>query len=192
MNKNYCVDCKKEIGKGYKRCHSCAAKYFQSTPEFKNKLISRSTGKNNPNYKHDKTNNNKCSYCGTKIRFRSKVCRKCYYEYRNYTNKTRSKMSLSHGGTGKPYELFEYGNEFDNSLKEQVRMRDKYTCRECGCSQVENSRQLDCHHIDYDKKNNNINNLISLCRSCHMKTNYNIKYWKEYLKEKMYGIFQRG
>jgi 5-methylcytosine-specific restriction endonuclease McrA len=39
------------------------------------------------------------------------------------------------------------------------------------------------HHIDYDKKNIKIENLISLCQSCHMKTNYNRKYWRKILKD---------
>ena len=76
----------------------------------------------------------------------------------------------------------EYGAGFDDILKEQVRFRDHYKCQKCGCSQLENGRQLDCHHIDYNKKNHNINNLISLCISCHMKTNYNRDFWKDYFK----------
>jgi len=81
----------------------------------------------------------------------------------------------------------EYGTEFDSALKEQVRMRDVYKCRECGCPQIENGRHLDVHHIDYNKKNNNINNLITLCKSCHPKTNFNRKYWKQILKNKLEG-----
>ena len=48
-------------------------------------------------------------------------------------------------------------------------------------------RCLDIHHIDYDKKNNDINNLIALCRSCHCKTNGEREYWTDYLKEFMNG-----
>jgi len=29
------------------------------------------------------------------------------------------------------------------------------------------------HHIDEDKKNNNINNLVFVCRSCHAKIHNN-------------------
>ena len=83
----------------------------------------------------------------------------------------KSKLSLAHGGTGTPRELTEYGSEFDDNLKEQVRFRDKYLCRKCGCSQLENGKQLDVHHIDYDKMHNLLNNLISLCMSCHRATN---------------------
>jgi len=89
-------------------------------------------------------------------------------------------LSLSSGGTGIPYENTEYGAEFDSALKEKIRFKDKYKCKICGCTQVENSRQLDIHHIDYDKKNNSLMNLIALCISCHMKTNYNRKYWRQY------------
>ena len=89
---------------------------------------------------------------------------------------------------GKSFE--EYGKEFDGSLKEQVRFRDKYKCQLCGCSQLENGRQLDCHHKDYNKRNNNINNLISLCVSCHLKTNGNRNYWIEFFnKRDKTGVF---
>ena len=94
---------------------------------------------------------------------------------------TRSRISLARGGTGIPYENTEYGVEFDSSLKEQVRFRDNYKCQICGCSQLENGKQLDVHHIDYDKKNCKISNLISLCVSCHRKTNARREYWKNYL-----------
>lgn len=75
----------------------------------------------------------------------------------------------------------EYGAEFDSSLKEQIRFRDKYKCQICGCTQLENGKQLDVHHVDYNKKNNNSNNLVALCHKCHMKTNYKRKYWKQAL-----------
>lgn len=97
--------------------------------------------------------------------------------------KTKRKKSLALGGTGISGELSEYGPEFDSALKEQVRFRDGYKCQECGCTQIENDRGLDIHHIDYNKKNNKSNNLISLCRSCHMKTNIKRAYWtKQYQK----------
>lgn len=99
------------------------------------------------------------------------------------TEKTKRKMSLIRGGTGISYENSEYGSEFDSSLKEKVRFRNSYKCQFCGCSQIENGRQLDCHHIDYNKKNNNTSNLISLCRSCHIKTNYKREYWKNFLEK---------
>jgi len=96
------------------------------------------------------------------------------------TEETRRKISLSKGGTGIPYEYTEYGSEFDSDLKEQVRLRDRYKCRICGCSQLENGQQLDCHHIDYNKKNTTLKNLVALCVSCHRKTNSNRQHWLSY------------
>ena len=102
------------------------------------------------------------------------------------SKEARSKMSLVNGGTGVPYENSEYGAEFDDCLKEKVRFRDKYKCRLCSCPQLENRRQLDVHHIDYNKRSSNIKNLVSLCISCHLKTNHNRKYWNKYFKERLY------
>jgi hypothetical protein len=41
---------------------------------------------------------------------------------------------------------------------------------------------LHIHHIDYDKKNCNPDNLIALCHSCHMQTNHHREFWKNYFK----------
>ena len=77
---------------------------------------------------------------------------------KQHTKESKKQMSLSHGGTGITGELSEYGAEFDNTKREQVRFRDHYKCRMCGGSQIENEKQLDIHHKDYDKKNNKWNN----------------------------------
>jgi hypothetical protein len=70
-----------------------------------------------------------------------------------------------------------YGREFNNKLKQTVRNICNNTCQLCGISQIENKKLLDVHHIDYNKKNNTLPNLIALCHTCHMKTNKNRKYW---------------
>jgi hypothetical protein len=38
--------------------------------------------------------------------------------------------------------------------------------------------KLHVHRVDYNKKNCETSNLISLCNSCHMRTNFNRKEWK--------------
>jgi hypothetical protein len=40
----------------------------------------------------------------------------------------------------------------------------KDTCESCGAT-----KNLDIHHIDNNWRNNNIDNLMCVCRSCHMK-----------------------
>lgn len=76
-------------------------------------------------------------------------------------------------------------NGWNKTFKEQIRYRDGYKCQICGCPEVECERKLSVHHIDYNKDNLNPNNLISLCHSCHQKTNGNRDYWKRYFKNLM-------
>lgn len=160
LKKYYCIDCIKEIGYfshyyGNHRCKSCSRK-----------------GKLHILYNKHRSNITK-----RKISLAKKGTKP--------TEETRRRQSISRGGTGIPYENSEYGAEFDDSLKEKIRFRDGYKCKLCGCSQLENGKQLDVHHINYDKRNNKLNNLISLCRKCHMKTNYTRKNWVEKCKMKI-------
>lgn len=103
-----------------------------------------------------------------------------------HSEETKQKMSLSHKGEksslwkgGISFEP--YGLEFNEDLREVIRNRDRRKCQICEKTELENDKKLDCHHIDYNKQNNNPNNLISLCRNCHQKTNFNREYWIKYL-----------
>jgi hypothetical protein len=106
------------------------------------------------------------------------------------TEETKIKISLSNKGKllGKLHWNWQggpkdYGITFNLYLKEYIRYRDNYQCKICGILQSDCKNRLSCHHIDYDKKNCDPTNLISLCSSCHMKTNFNREYWKVYFKE---------
>lgn len=83
---------------------------------------------------------------------------------------------------GKSYEI--YSADWTQTLKQSIRERDHYQCQICGKNQGDES--LSIHHIDYNKQNCDPNNLISLCRICHSKTNHKRDYWIEYFKQ--YGI----
>lgn len=76
-----------------------------------------------------------------------------------------------------------YSFDFTQKLKDEIRKRDNYCCQICGKSEKKNRKKLSIHHIDYDKKNCDINNLICLCNKCHPKTNFNRDYWYAYCKE---------
>ncbi len=80
---------------------------------------------------------------------------------------------------GKSFEPYPIG--WRKSLKEKIRKRDKYMCRICKIPEIKCSRKLEIHHIDYKKDNLKMDNLISLCIHCHMKTNGNRKHWREIL-----------
>ena len=73
-----------------------------------------------------------------------------------------------------------YGIEFDAKMKRQVRKRDDYSCQNCQKKQKKITFHV--HHIDYDKKNNKPENLITLCPSCHISTNGNREYWENHFK----------
>jgi 5-methylcytosine-specific restriction endonuclease McrA len=88
---------------------------------------------------------------------------------------------------GKSFE--EYGFYWTAKLREIIRSRDNYICQECGIHQDKlqgRCKKLDVHHIDYNKFNLNPENLITLCRSCHIKTNYNRDYWIKYFNGKLH------
>lgn len=80
---------------------------------------------------------------------------------------------------GKSFE--KYTANWTSTLKRAVRERDKYFCQICGRHQYH--KLFDIHHIDYNKKNLNLNNLITLCKSCHLKTNYNRDKWIEIFEQ---------
>jgi len=77
-----------------------------------------------------------------------------------------------------------YSPEFNDKLKEEIRKRDNHTCQECNYTEEQLGYTLSVHHIDYDKKNNDKTNLISLCNSCHQKTNFNRENWIDYYHNK--------
>lgn len=81
-----------------------------------------------------------------------------------------------------------YGLEFNRQLKEQIRTRDNHECHECHHTQEQIGYKLDVHHIDFNKRNNNPENLISLCKSCHGQTNFHRKQWIAYFKKRVRGL----
>lgn len=83
-----------------------------------------------------------------------------------------------HGGRS----FDEYGIEFTKELRSFIIRRDAYTCQICNIAYSRN--KLVPHHVDYNKKNNNPNNLVCLCKSCHSKTNFNRNRWILYFSEK--------
>jgi hypothetical protein len=78
---------------------------------------------------------------------------------------------------GKSFEP--YSVDWTNTLKNSIRQRDKYTCCLCG-----HEPSICVHHINYNKLNCNPNNLITLCRKCHSKTNNKRSFWIEFFTKR--------
>lgn len=56
-------------------------------------------------------------------------------------------------------------------VREEAIKRDGNACKDCGLT----IRRLIVHHIDEDKSNNDLDNLVTLCQSCHMRRHSRIK-----------------
>lgn len=71
--------------------------------------------------------------------------------------------------------------------RKEIYERDNWTCQECGkkCHGNNNHDKIQCHHIDYNKNNCSPENLITLCVSCHCKTNFKKKDWVNYFTQKI-------
>lgn len=80
---------------------------------------------------------------------------------------------------GKLYKWqYQKSNRLDENLRIATLMRDNYTCKMCGTKNV----RLEVHHITPRKYsgNDSINNLITLCTTCHfMVTGREIEYMDE-------------
>ena len=73
-----------------------------------------------------------------------------------------------------------YSPEFNNIFKRRIRKRDNYICMLCGIHKEKYWKAFDIHHINYNKNLSIPQNCISLCNSCHTKTNYNRKHWTKF------------
>lgn len=54
------------------------------------------------------------------------------------------------------------------AIKKLVHERDGGKCLDCGTTDFSPNRVPDVHRVDGDKSNIELDNLVSLCRSCHI------------------------
>jgi len=154
-----CIDCNKEL-KSRKtiRCQKCHSLYY--------------SGKNHPCYKDGRSIIiYKCINCQKIISRGSLRCKSCANKGKHNPN-FRTEI--------KGY----YNYMFSDTLKSEIKCRDYFMCQYCGLDMNSSFWQcgvnLQIHHIDYNKLNCKKDNLITLCCSCHMKSNYNRDFWYAY------------
>lgn len=181
----YCLDCYKKVSDyRVKRCRSCAAKDIMKKRNLKginNPMFGR-LGVKNPNYKDGRCLiKHLCKDCGKEISFTS------YYGLGRCKSCSKKGKLNNEFINGSSYE--KYPSEFNDNLKESVRKRDDYICQNCGMTEEEHlivyGRVIHVHHIDYNKKNNIKNNLITLCQGCNLRANCNRNYWQEFYTKKL-------
>lgn len=114
---------------------------------------------------------------------------------RTFTPETREKMSIAKQGDKAPtwrggISFEPYNSEFNKKLKAAIKNRDSYCCKECGRSIDVLKLPLHIHHINYNKKDASWFNLISLCASCHCKTNTGDRdKWMRHYQEKIQSCY---
>jgi len=85
------------------------------------------------------------------------------------------KQSINRSGAGHPnwkggISKEPYCNDWTKEYKEFIKERDGNRCLNPYCNS-KNPADLTIHHIDYNKKNCQPNNLITVCRSCNSRAN---------------------
>lgn len=77
------------------------------------------------------------------------------------------------------------------AYRERIRERDNWTCQECGHIWSIGERKLQTHHIDYDKRNNDPLNRITLCGNCHSIVTGSIsEESKQYFMDRYFQMMQ--
>lgn len=112
-----------------------------------------------------------------------------YLPLMKVSEKTKGIKNYMFGRTGENCHLWKggisfepYGLEFNKKLKIRIRKRDNYICMMCNIHSEKLPRALDVHHTNYDKTCNLPPNLISLCKNCHSKTNFNRISWTKFFQ----------
>lgn len=173
----YCIDCGIPVTRRTKRCKTCDEKNRAG------KATYIRTEAHNLNMKQKMTGRSVEWRKGKphKPETRQKMREHWTEEKRKEAGKRwkgENNPGYVHGQRSRPWPY-----EFNSRLKTKIKKRDGYICQECKQPLMPRSRMTDIHHIDYDKHNNDSANLITLCRSCHAKTNFNRDYWRNHFEQ---------
>ncbi len=106
---------------------------------------------------------NFCIDCGEQISLIAKYCMKCKIIHQDYWNEKNPRYNKGESA-GYIKRLA------DKSVIDSGRSLN--LCEKCSKEET-NPRKIQPHHKDRNRKNNNPNNLIVLCKSCHVKTHHN-------------------
>ena len=78
----------------------------------------------------------------------------------------------------------------DEEFKREIKERDGNKCLNPVCNS-KNSNDLVGHHIDYNKKNCNPLNIITVCRSCNAKANFDREWHRSWYEAIIYNKYVR-
>lgn len=182
LNKHYCIECKineicySNFMYGNKRCYSCAKKGELSSTFKTGEYIKQ-------HYCIESNCKNEISL--TNFLYGNKRCASCAHKLENNGNWK--------GGLDKlPYAL-----NWTEQLKESIRKRDNYECQNPDCNMTEEEHlitydeSLPIHHIDYNKQNCEKDNLITTCKQCNSRANFNRSYWQKIYQGKILELLMK-
>jgi hypothetical protein len=174
-------------GSGY--CGSCSAKSrvrLSLSTETKLKISKSLLGRKRPDISKNMMGIGNHRYTG-KINY----CKNCNQQLKNLTANycwncyiilgLNTGINASNYIDGTSRNKYAFG--FTSKLKYQIRTRDNFECQNCNMTEKKYlsvyGRVLEIHHIDYNKNHHQPENLISLCKQCNVRANYNRNIWKE-------------
>lgn len=133
---------------------------------------------------------NKNFYCSRECSYKNREnkieieCFSCGRKF--YTNPHRLKQSKS----GRKFCSKSCSNSYNNTLRKKESLNTyrriafeeyEHKCKICGWK--EDERILEVHHIDENRKNNKLNNLIILCPTCHKYLTLHLKSLEQLIQE---------
>ena len=143
---------------------SCKAKYRDLT----NPTFIHSSGKDHPSYGKPRPDVQKRMKENNPM-FNPVSVEKCKQTTLKNGPYVGPRSSNWKGGIGRRKGSYPY--TFSTKLKDKIKARDNYECQNPTCTKKDDVMTI--HHIDYDKFHNEETNLITLCRVCNSKANYN-------------------
>ena len=107
---------------------------------------------------------------GTHLRI-IKVCPVCSKDFKTVIGTKHEKITCSYSCSN-TYFRTKKNNESKYSYRQNALNTYGIVCNICG---EKRSHVLQVHHIDENRKNNSISNLIVLCANCHLEIHYQNK-----------------
>lgn len=140
----------------------------------------RKLAKNNRRNKYDREflesiKIKQCVICGNEFEVNSRSIRKKYC-----SEQCRTKAEYLFGNAKQYHENYKDDKRFGGN-KKVVLERDQYKCKLCG-----SNKRLNVHHIDCSgqtcEPNHELDNLITLCNSCHAMVHGQLRKGNDILK----------
>ena len=174
----------------------CECGCGQTTPIAKRNRFERNQIKGKP-LRFISGHNSKCDqhpWLGRKHTKESKVKMSAWQIGRKMSEETKEKMRKSsarkgkasywRGRFGKEHPRWNGGSkpqgyclEFTKDLKIYIKDLDDNKCSNPSC--WDNNSTLCVHHVDYNRKNCVVENLITICRSCNTRANKDRDMWQQ-------------